>query len=321
MRSYHRPWHIPWVRGLLGACVVLVVLAIFVEALSRLRSYAGSIENAGTKRPLKRLVLVHAPPWLSPAILNRLARAAVDYACYNKKHPRYAAELRNPLDGKILVRLAHYYMTHQPQGMNAWIKHVRFVRRVWLPHQQIIEIAAEYRAPIALIKLSGAYYLVSAGGVRLPGRYAPGDVASLRWLVQIVGVAAAKAPAAGRHFHSSGVRIALRIIRLIHPQPFAGQIRAVDMSNLHGRIDKTAPWIVLWTTFGTKIIWGLPPGEEGFYEVPARRKIASLAAIYQEYHRVDAGRAYVDIRDDQVLVPRPATQPSPAIGPKTPVFP
>ena len=81
------------------------------------------------------------------------------------------------------------------------------------------------------------------------------------------------------------------------------------MQNLGGKISALSPQITLTTRFGSQVWWGRAPGQEGFYEVPAARKLRSLAKVYARFGRIDAGRAYVDIRGDQVLVPKPATQP------------
>ncbi len=308
-RSFFRQ---PHVRAILTACVTLAILAAVVEGFARLDRYAGSIMHQDSHLPLRRLVMVHTPPWLSRPILNELADEAVQFACFNKKHPDYAAALRNPLNGRILRKIARHYMKHQSRGMNAWIKRILLVRRVWLTHEQVIEVYAIYRRPAGLVRMDGKYYLVTAGGTRLPGAYLPADLPALRWLMQIRG-AKGNVPPPGKKFVARGIKTGLKLISLLEPEPYARQIAAVNVKNLAeghtGTGSAMAPLITLETRWHTAVWWGLPPGKEGFYEVPARRKLQLLRDIYKKYGRVDAGRAYVDIRSDQVLVPRP---PKPA---------
>ncbi len=310
---YRRPWEIPWVRSMLMFCVVLLIVALLAEGFSRLNIYGKMLmAQRAQKRPLKSIVMVGAPPWLSSPILNSLASEAVEYTIFNKQHSTYAAKLRNPLDGEILQILARHFTQDQSQGFNAWIKRVSYVRRVWLPHEQIIEIACQYRRPAGLVSVNGKYYLISPHGTRLPGSYAPADLPALNWLMRISGVPVS-VPLPGRQFSATGITLGLKMIRLLSPQPYAGEIQSIDLANMYAHVPLTTPKIILKTRFGTQIYWGLPPGQEGFYEVPATRKLQLLEDVYQQYHRIDAGRAYIDIRSDEVLVPRPTPSTTAAV--------
>ena len=303
--SRHRPWDIPWVRSTLLLCLTLLVVAMVIEGFSRLNIYGKLLMAQRSRdRPLKRIVMVGAPRWLAEPILNSLAAEAVQFTISNPRHPAYAAELRNPLNGKILQILARHFTAHQSQGFNAWIKRVNYVRRVWLPHEQLIEISCQYRRPAALVSVGGSYYLISPHAVRLPGTYAPMDLPQLNWLMRISGLAVSL-PAPGNPFSARGIKLGLKMIALLSGHVFSSQIQSVDLANMYTDVPPTTPKIILKTRFGTQIYWGLPPGKEGFYEVPASRKLQLLNDVYQQYHRIDAGRAYLDIRSDEVLVPRP----------------
>jgi hypothetical protein len=311
--TYHRPWQIPWVRGMLMLCLVLLIAALLVEGFSRLNIYGNMLMAQRSRdRPLKRIVMIGAPRWLATPILNSLAAEAVRFTIFNKRHPGYAAELRNPLDGQILQILARHFTTDQARGFNAWIKRVNYVRRVWLPHEQIIEIACVYRRPAALISANGKYYLMSPHAVRLPGTYTAADLPELNWLMRISGITAT-VPEPGKRFSARGIHLGLKMIRLLSGHAFSSQIQCVDLANMYADVPPTTPKIILKTRFGTQIYWGLPPGKEGFYEVPASRKLQLLDDVYRQYHRVDAGRAYLDVRSDEVLVPRPVAASQPAI--------
>ena len=300
----HRPWEVPWIRSTLMLCLVLLVIALLVEGFSRLNVYGKMLmAQRARNRPLKSIVMIGAPPWLAAPILNALAAEAVQYTIFNKQHPEYAAELRNPLDGQILQILARHFITDQAHGFNAWIKRVNYVRRVWLPHEQIIEISCQYRRPAALISVKGKYYLLSPQGLRLPGAYTAVDLPQLNWLMRISGITVT-VPAPGRPFSGRGVKLGLKMIALLSGHRFSSEIQSVDLANMYVHVPSTTPKIILKTRFGTQIYWGLPPGREGFYEVPASRKLQLLSDVYQQYHRIDAGKAYLDVRSDEVLVPR-----------------
>lgn len=303
-----RPWQIPWVRGVLAACVVGAAAAGIIEAWHYIHLYAQGIIQKQDRRPLKRITLIDTPHWLAKSLLDQLAQEAVVYTIYNPRHPDYAMQLRDPLNGRILKILARHFLRDQSFGENAWIKSITLIRRAWTPNSQIIQIAAVYRRPAALVDGPTGGYLVSPGGVRLPGLYKASQLPALQWLVQITG-SKASPPPPGSHIHSPRIQVALQLIHLLAPQPYYRQIAAINMQNLGGKISALSPQITLTTRFGSQVWWGRAPGQEGFYEVPAARKLRSLAKVYARFGRIDAGRAYVDIRGDQVLVPKPATQP------------
>ncbi len=308
--TYHRPWDIPWVHSTLLLCLTLLVVAMVIEGFARLNIYGKMLMAQRSRdRPLKRIVMVGAPPWLAAPILNSLAAEAVQFTISNPRHPAYAAELRNPLNGKILQILARHFTAHPSQGFNAWIKRVNYVRRVWLPHEQIIEISCQYRRPAALVSVGGSYYLISPHAVRLPGTYGAVDLPQLAWLMRISGVTVS-VPSPGKPFSAPGIKLGLKMVALLSGHAYSSQIQSVDLANMYTNVPPTTPKIILKTRFGTQIYWGLPPGKEGFYEVPASRKLQLLHDVYQQYHRIDAGKAYLDIRSDEVLVPRtpPTTQ-------------
>ena len=291
------------VRGLIGgmlAGAILVALAWGGYAALRYTRHRLSLAR---HEPLKRIVLTHAPEWLSAAILDKLAQEAVNFTVFNAKHPEYGVRLRDPLDGGILKIIAQHYMDYQRRGENAWIKSIVYVRRAWLPHQQIIEIYAKYRRPAALLITQGKGYLLSGSAVRLPGTYLPVDFERLAWLpwlvhthVSVVG--------RGVRVSSPAVEAGLSLVKLLAPEPWHAQVREIDLANFGGAVSKTAPEIVLRTRDGHEVLWGMPPGQEGFYEVPAARKLMMLSEVNRLYGSIDAGKAYVDVRGDQVLVPR-----------------
>lgn len=306
-------------NAILSLCAALLIIAAVLAAFGQIRRYAMSAIASSSAHPLKRIVMVDTPAYLSHAILDSLAREAVEYTIFNHQHPQYAAEIRDPLNGHILQLLAAYYVRHPDVGFNAWVRRIIFVRRTMLPHEQIIEIAAQYRRPAAFVKIQNKYYIISRSAVRLPGTYSASQRAQLRWLFTLTGYSGA-VPKTGYPFKSKAVHAGLALARLLRNRPYARQIRDIDVSGV-GKPSQSHPQIVLITRWHTMVYWGQPPGVRSFFEVPTDRKLEYLQAINQQYHRIDAGHTFVDIRGDQVLVPSGAAANQPIYAPVTPIYP
>ena len=55
------------------------------------------------------------------------------------------------------------------------------------------------------------------------------------------------------------------------------------------------------------IWWGRPIGQEKYYEVAAAAKVKTLGELNLQFGRIDAGRDYVDIRTENIWLPRVAS--------------
>ncbi len=299
----YRPWQNPWCAQGLGLLALLLLAAALALGFRHMQTYARTVVTHNGAPPLRRVVLVDPPSWLSAPLLNAIAEETVHFALNNKRHPERAAELRNPLDGRILQQIARHYVRRPAVGENAWIKAVTYVRRVVRGGQQQIQIAAVYRRPAAVIQRGDHYFLITAHACRLPGMYDQQALVSLKSLMVIRGVSGA-IPQPGSRFTGPDVAAGLQLARLLVPQPYAAQIADINMKNFRGRVDSLAPQIVLDTVYGGQVWWGRAVGDEGFYEIPAASKLKALSEVYYHYGRIDAGKAYVDIRTEEVKVPR-----------------
>ncbi len=306
-------------RAIISLCFVLLIVGVILAAFGQIRRYAMSAIAASSRHPLKRIVMVHTPAYLSHAILDSLAREAVDYTIFNHHHPRYAAEIRDPLNGHILQKLAAHYIHHPDVGFNAWIRRIVFVRRTMLPHEQVIEIAAEYRHPAVFVKLKNKFYLVSQSGIRLPGVYSAAQHTQIQWLFTLTGYTGIL-PKSGYEFKGKPIRAGLALARLLRNRSYSNQIRDIDVAGV-GKPSQRHPQIILVTRWHTQVYWGQPPGVRSFFEVPTDRKLEYLDAINQQYHRIDANHTFVDLRGDQVLVASSAAASQPVYAPVTPIYP
>jgi hypothetical protein len=232
----------------LGAVAVGLVLG-WTTTERVLGRYAA--ETRGADVTLGSVTLVEAPPWLDPAVADRLRRQVADSLS------------DDPLDRAGLKR-AVAELTDSP-----WVESVQQVRRA--PRGQV-KVEAAYRRPAALIAGDHGYHLVDARGVWLDG---PLDRAASRWnrLPLITGVhAPPPAEGYGHAWAGHDIPAALSLQQLLRDEVYADQIAAYDVSH---RDLKDRLWLVLYTD-GPAIIWGLPPGEERSVEPEAPVKLAAL---------------------------------------------
>jgi hypothetical protein len=325
-------YEISWIRGLISFCVILLVISALIEAYRRADQYASGVvkkeftpATAGNVHITLTAKLMNKPAWLDQAILDQLFAetqtfAARDQATYDR--------LLNPLDHDVLQEIAANYTGTDAGGVNhwtlrdnAWIQKITEVRRVISADQksETIEVYADYRQPDAWVAYKDKFYLLDKEAVRLPGEYSAQDRKATPGLMAISGidlpVGMKEVPQPSETWTGEDVAAGMKLADYLRGQPFDGQVASIDMTNFEGRVDKQLPWILLdtiWSTADGKprvIDWGRPLGEESFYEVKAAAKLKALNEIYLRFSRIDADRDYVDIRTDEVRLPKPVPPP------------
>jgi hypothetical protein len=329
-----RFYEVPWIRSLISFCVVLLVIAALIESYHAAKAYANRVvvqefteqPNAlGAEKIALSAELMNKPAWLDPAILNTIFAetqnfAARDQATYNR--------LLNPLDKDVLKELADNYTGTDASGVNhwtlrdnAWIKKITQVRRVVSKDQaghksETIEIYAEFRSPAAWVQSGDKFYLIDDAFVRLPGEYSLADKNATAGLMAITNVdlpeGKKEVPLPSASWTTEDLAAGMKMVDLLQKQRFVGQIASIDMANFKGRKDALKPWILLNTTFAAAdgsprvVRWGRSIGDEKFYEVSAAAKVQALNEIFLRFARIDANHDYVDIRTEQVLLPKAA---------------
>ncbi|MGN6370235.1 MAG: hypothetical protein ACTHN5_18415 [Phycisphaerae bacterium] len=324
-----RFYEVPWIRSLISLCVVLLVIAVLIESYHAVKAYGDRVvkqefteqPNAvGGEKIALSAELMNKPKWLHPEILATIFAetqtfAARDQATYNR--------LLNPLDKDVLKEIADNYTGTDASGVNhwtlrdnAWIKKIDEVRRVVSKDRksETIEIYAQYRQPAAWVQVGDKFYLIDDEFVRLPGEYSPADRNATAGLMAITNVdlpdGAKKVPQPSESWNTEDLAAGMKLVNLLQKQPFVGQIASIDMANYKGRKDSQKPWILLNTTFAAAdgsprvVRWGRSIGDEKFYEVSAAAKVQALNEIFLRFARIDANHDYVDIRTEQVLLPK-----------------
>ncbi|MEX0653382.1 MAG: hypothetical protein WD534_18095 [Phycisphaeraceae bacterium] len=204
----------------------------------------------------------------------------------------------DPLDGESL-RYAALELEQHPL-----VRRLHQVRRV-AGGQVIVE--ATYRQPTAMIESDGVFNVVDAEGVRLPLLYLPHRAESLD-LPLIVGVGANASPV-GEVWPGRDVQAGLALVQMLRDEPFAEQIRAYDVSQSDGRGRLR---LVLHTTTGGLVRWGLPPGQEQTVEPEAMTKIHWLRHVDDRRGSIDAGGKVVDVYGAGPQISQPSLTDEPA---------
>lgn len=193
------------------------------------------------------------------------------------------------------------------------------VERITKQGDGTVRIWASFREPFAFVDVKGRAYAVDAAGVRLPLEYDVDFVEASGHSI-VTGVAQ-PIPDIGRPWEGDDLKAGLALARFLREAaklgeaPFRSSIRAIDVSNYTGRVNRMAGRLRLRTVHpGAFVEWGLPPGEEGGVEATAAQKLLNLRRVYvQMGGQLPAGR--IDIRGagsvEFQATPEPAPPPKP----------
>ena len=78
----------------------------------------------------------------------------------------------------------------------------------------------------------------------------------------------------------------------------------IDVSNFGGRDNQKEAQLVLLTKRGTEVRWGRPINAKDFFiEVSVAQKLDYMRRVYNQFGRVDANQAWIDIRFDKITYP------------------
>jgi hypothetical protein len=260
---------------------------------------------ANTTQPLI-VVLKNRPPWMNDFLVEQIAVIA------------RPAGPHSSFDHAMLASIA------DTLGRNPWVRKVHSVRRAYTYKPgDTLEIDCEYRAPAALVKYGAFYWLVDEMGIRLSERFSEQDVPNIqfgpdaRTRVRVIeGVREHVPHLAGEQWPGEDLTAGLRMVNYLFDRTYTEQILRVNVANLGGRVDATAPQIVLVTKYNSQIWWGRPPSDadvDAFIEVSTARKLNNLRLAFEQFGRVDGRHQCLDIRFDRVTYPsdEEATAPPP----------
>jgi len=228
-----------------------------------------------------------AAPVLQPDMVELENQPATYQAWLVGDLKRLVIDAATPHPPRSRARLA---AVHEAMSNTGW---AASVRRVRLREGGGLIVEATWREAAAAVETYDGYRLVDVQGVRLPGLYERVDGLAEQGVPVIVGVAS-PAPEIGEVWpeREGDLSAGLALVGLVQPQPFASEVSAYDVS---GRDDAGRVQLILRTTTGGLVHWGLAPGREQSIDVDAATKLERLASLVRSEGSIDAGGRRVEV--------------------------
>jgi len=297
------------VRRLIAYTILLVVLmAGGAWGFWLLRRHVASIAMPDSTPTVK---MIARPAWMSDRVASRILDAV------QPRRPRSA------LDQALLKEITAALES------NPWVKGVKQVRRTYgRSAGDTIEIACDYRAPMALVSvvkggrngrprrpqewLSSVreYIMVDCEGYRLPESF-PGPDAPPIMLAEdglvnlriIDGVAADPPDRPGGKWPGEDLQAGLNMAGFLYGREIAQDLHRIFVGNFAGRVSTRSAQLVLVTKYNSEIRWGEPVNVAFHAELDPLQKLKQLEAARRQFGRIDAKCSWLDIRFEKILCP------------------
>ena len=282
-------------RVALHSLAALVFLVLIGAGFVRLRGYVER-EVVFPHRP-PTVVMKNRPAWMSDARAIQII---------NSVRP---AGTHSAFDRQLLADTAAI-LQHNP-----WVKQVNQVRRAYGQSPgDTLEIDCEYRAPIALVHWKDYYWLVDGEGVKLPEQFTADQLPRMligvdrKLNLRIIEGVSEPPVESGQAWRGEDLVAGLDLVKILYGRSYVEEITRIDVANFGGRIDPKEAQLVLITKYDTQVRWGRPVNAKDFFiEVSTTQKLKYLEEVYAEFHRVDGGRPWIDIRLDKITYPNGET--------------
>jgi hypothetical protein len=276
------------VRHVIGAVVCIVALC---GGLHALRNYVEQRVVFPDAPP--KVVLVNRPAWMSDFLADQIESLARPIGTHSTFDRQMLVDAAKMLEG------------------SPWIRQVKQIRRAYGNKPgDTLEIDCEYRAPIALVHWKDYFWLVDGEGVKLPEQFTADQVPRIiqgrdkKMNIRVIEGVDRPPPESGQKWIGDDLAAGLDMVRLLFGRPYAEEIVKVDVANFSGRRDPREAQVVLVTKYNTEVRWGRPANAEDYFiEVSTAQKLDYLRQIYEQFHRVDGHRAWIDIRFDKITYP------------------
>jgi hypothetical protein len=163
----------------------------------------------------------------------------------------------------------------------AWVQEVEEARLIYPTREApgTLVLRLRLRQPVAVVEQGGTYHLSDAEARRLGGSYAESPAAWFR-VPLVVGLPDPNAlPPEGEQWASQDVRQGVEVARVLQQagilRDFQERPLAIDLSNLHGRLNSRQAEIVLWQG-RQKLAWGRSPLSTAARTVSVEDLVANL---------------------------------------------
>jgi hypothetical protein len=260
---------------------ILCVLAAIAVGLVLLDRYIRAASDIGTE--VGPLVLVDKPFWFNSELVQKVETAV--------------GGDRFELDETAAKTVADNLRSL------AWLYDVK-VRTT----ADSVQISAQYRRPVGLIKQSRRMYYIDQDLVVLD--YVPISGLSI---VQIKSFSS-RPPDIGQRWDADDITAAVQLLIVLEgmdaistpEKPLLNEIASVDVSNFDGRRSSRQAHIVLHAKDGTQVNWGAAYGRSAQYlEATEKEKVAMLYEFYKQHGTIQAIVKYIELRNPQETIPRP----------------
>jgi len=252
-----------WATGTLFA--VLVLLAIIGSVKVRQSVWGDErfhLENW-------HLDVGELPDWVTDEIHDELVgvRLCAEDERLSLFEPGVLDRVRAALEGLSWTAAVQIHGIHYPTGEE--------------PGSVVLEL--RLRRPVAVVERAGLYYLSDGNGLRLGYSY---ESSPSEWFAvpEIIGLQdGGDLPEEGESWTSRDVQQGIEVARIlmenrIHADFPRRHIRAIDLTNLHGRIAPRESEIVLWCE-GQQLAWGRSPISAGARSVSVPQLVANLRYV------------------------------------------
>jgi hypothetical protein len=276
----------PVFKATFMAIAAVFILAAIVVGFFYLEKYVSDAvpisEKTGT------LELVNPPEWVNEALKEKIYRAARA----NMEDLKLDEDVAESVERNI-------------NSFISWLQNVKIQSS-----DTSIRINAEWRRPVALIKLGLEKFYVDAKLVVL-------EYVSIPELpiVQVKGLASkTQIPQPGSVWQHADLAAAVDVIlrldlmdQLVTPEkPLLFEIESIDVSNFNGRENPGRAHIIFYAKDKTEIMWGAEVGTwHRYLEASDEEKLAKLYSHYQEYGTLMNNVRFIKLNDPQQVVPRP----------------
>lgn len=272
---------------LLGGFTAVVAIGLLWQwGEGRLKSYVAT--HGASHVTAQTVVLADRPSWMSPMLAGQIKQQVASQVG------------TNPMDRKTLSWAVHVLQN------NPWVEKVDRISR---EERGVVMVSAQYREPVAMVQTPHGYRAIDRALHLLPGLYLESQLKTVN-LPVVTGV---RQPLVqpGLVWDDSALRDAMQLVNMVYRQPYANQIKSVDVSrrDVRGRVRLT-----LLTRDGGQVRWGYAPGKGHPIEVTDAAKLNAMAGLEQRCGRIDAGGKIVDIFTQTVLVHQPVADNRSLVG-------
>lgn len=277
-------------RGMVNVFAASLVGTLAVTGFMASDKYVKTIEKSETAPAVA--IAGGAPAWMNGQIEEQILSAV------------RTDKPSQPTDRQTLEERA------KTLAASPWVKQVKSVRRTYGNGPgDTIEINAEFRTPVAMVRWENDYWYVDAEGVRLPEHFNSTQIRQMlaaggRPTFRIIEGVAHFPNETGKAWPGKDLRAGLELIALLSDKPYADQITRIDVGNYDGRVNANESQINLITRYDTQVRWGQAPSSRAFFvEQRVDRKLEVLQQACRQTGRVDMNLPWIDLRFDNATVP------------------